>query len=403
MKTNKIKILGTQIGTNTIHSNHEELILNADIIVAAKRILKRYETLNQQAKKIEINSNFAQAINELSTEKTKNILIIANGDPLYFGMGSSLLKYFSANELDFIPYPSALQYACSKIGISSAEIISVSLHGRSDWKKLSNAVLTNKPICVLCDNKNTAPEIAKFLIERGITYFDAHILTDLNMESEAYLCTTLDKLSLSHNEYKNTTLILTPNGEYKGVKFGLNDKLSIQNNLQTKKAIRAIIASELEINNSSTVWDIGAGSGSVSFEISTICQHGQVYAVETDSKRINDIYINRKILGAANVEILHANAPLGLDELPQPDAIFIGGGLNKQADLLDYCVKKIETGKNIVCSCVLLSSLNQIKNYCKLNDLQIKITSVNISETKELADDYYFIAQNPIFVVSIKK
>ena len=184
------------------------------------------------------------------------------------------------------------------------------------------------------------------------------------------------------------------------------DALVSDRGLMTKAPVRAAALSLLRLAPDGILWDVGAGSGSLSIEAASLLPDGRVYAVERVSRRALDIQENRQRCGAANLHVVFGPAPACLASLPAPNAIFVGGGLSggAAASLLSELYARLLPGGRLVAACVLLDSLAACRQ--ALRALVTKppvLLQIAAAEARPLGSDCHLSALNPVFLVMVEK
>lgn len=174
--------------------------------------------------------------------------------------------------------------------------------------------------------------------------------------------------------------------------------------LITKSEARAISLYSLGLTPDSVVWDVGAGSGSVALEAALIAHKGRVYAVERDAESIRHLRCNLRRLGPDNVAVIQGDAPAALDDLPDPDCVFVGGGGRKLGVILDCAAGRLRPGGRIVAN--LAAMERALQAYERLQGLGFatELTMASASRAKPLPDGALrFAALNPVFIVAAKR
>lgn len=217
------------------------------------------------------------------------VVVLADGDPLFYGIGASLSKRVKPEGLKIRPAVSALQAACSRICLPCSNVKTVSLHGREDIAPLFTAVATALPICILTGGTATPATIARLLLDRGVDWYDVHIFERMGSIEEKHLCISIKQCANSFFN-DNITLLLVPNKKPRSARLGLDER-RYRGAYATKKPVRGAILEMLGIEPSNTVWDVGAGSGILSLEACTLAHEGRVIAIEKD---LNAAWIFRK-------------------------------------------------------------------------------------------------------------
>jgi precorrin-6Y C5,15-methyltransferase (decarboxylating) len=170
--------------------------------------------------------------------------------------------------------------------------------------------------------------------------------------------------------------------------------------LITKTEVRAVVLAKLQLLPGQTLWDVGAGSGSVGLEASLFLTGGSIYAVEKNQLRAAQIEVNRAKFGVANLEIICAQAPDGLASLPDPDRVFIGGGGTALKSILTEVVRRLKRAGRLVVSAVRLETLETARAVLAQASWECEITQLQVSRSQPLAGDGILAALNPVWLVS---
>ena len=174
--------------------------------------------------------------------------------------------------------------------------------------------------------------------------------------------------------------------------------------LITKSEARAISLYSLGLTPGSVVWDVGAGSGSVALEAALIAHKGKVYAVERDADSIRHLRCNLRRLGPDNVAIVQGDAPAALDNLPDPDCVFVGGGGRKLGVILDCAAGRLRPGGRIVANLAAMERALQAYECLQGLGFDADLTMASASRAKPLPDGALrFAALNPVFIVAAKR
>jgi precorrin-6Y C5,15-methyltransferase (decarboxylating) len=182
-----------------------------------------------------------------------------------------------------------------------------------------------------------------------------------------------------------------------------DDCFAREKNLITKGPIRAAGLARLGVCAADTVWDLGAGSGAVSMEAASFLPAGGVWAVEADETRAGLIRENRRRTGACLVKVVQGRAPACLDGLPDPDRVFIGGGLSRDEGVLETAWSRLKPGGRLVAHLTLLGSLERIRQFVLEQNAAHEVDMIQASQGAKLAGDVHLSALNPIFILSASK
>jgi len=169
----------------------------------------------------------------------------------------------------------------------------------------------------------------------------------------------------------------------------------------TKREVRAVSLYSLGLRHDSVVWDIGAGTGSVSVEAALIASEGQIYAIERDTDSLPLLEANVVNLGSDNIHIVNGEAPAALKTLPNPDSVFVGGSGGNLSEILEYANSRLKPNGTIVVNLAVLERTSETYNLLRKLGLTTEITQVASSRGKEMPDGAVRLeALNPVFIVS---
>ncbi|MCH5277933.1 MAG: precorrin-6y C5,15-methyltransferase (decarboxylating) subunit CbiE [Desulfovibrionaceae bacterium] len=402
------------------------ILRQAETLALPRRLLKRFQ--RSKARLIPLSPPLEPALQALEEHRRqgRRCVVLADGDPLLYGIGASLARRLgTAGEtpdkaLRILPGLSALQTACARLALPWHDLRAVSLHGRTDWIPLAHAVLGGHPVGVYTDEARTPAHIARFLLERGVDWYRMAVAADLETPRECLRQVELHEaagLTWAGGE----TVVLVPAGPARGPRLGLDESALVADaGLFTKAPVRAAALSLLGLTPDATLWDIGAGSGAVALEAAALVPRGRVFAVERQPDRVLCIQENRRRLGAPHLDIVQDSAPAGLDALPDPDAIFVGGGLSSgpaihacetscpapeadAAPLLNILLERLKAGGTLVAACSLLSSLRTLTGYLESRGLPCELTQIQAAVSSPLAGSLTLKAHNPIMLVRTRK
>ena len=172
----------------------------------------------------------------------------------------------------------------------------------------------------------------------------------------------------------------------------------------TKEEVRVVQISKARLKRGYTVYDIGCGSGSISVESAIQVEStGKIYAVDFDPKAIDLTKKNLEKFGISNVTTILGNAKEKIPELPQADAIFIGGTGGDTKEILELCHDKIKSGGRIVLGIILIETLFSVLELIKKLNLSVDITQITISKSRKTTTGTMMLARNPVTVISVTK
>ena len=403
MPQNPIIVIGVGISPHDLSEEKAQMISGADVLVAGERLLSRF--VHFKGRKIVIRSPLPSVMNAIEEERLqgRRVVVAAEGDPGFFGIGRKLLRAFG-DQVVLLPNVTSLQAAASRMRQTSESMVTVSLHGRGDIRPLFRALVRSDRVGAFTDPLFTPGRIAEALISRGADLFRMWVFENMGEEGEKFGCFELSEArTRSFSALNFIVLERTGNPEIRP-SLGLDDDLYLHEaGLITKKEVRAVGLAALGIAPHHTVWDLGAGCGSVSIEASLLAHEGAVLAVEKEERRAAMIHENVRRMGAYAVETIRGEMPACLKGLPEPDRIFVGGGLGRGKELLHESLTRLRPGGVMVLHIVLLGTLDRVRAHLRSIGWGYDLTHVQVSRSHDLAGDERLSSLNPVYILRISK
>lgn len=383
------------------------IIKKAGLLAGAKRHLEAFGENN--AKKAAVGADMDAVYGAISGHlKNGNghVAVLATGDPLLFGIGSTLVKKFGKKNVSIMPNVSTVQTAFSKIkeGWGGAAVLSV--HGRRGLGKAVGEISRHDRVALFTDSESPPSAIAKALLDAGLDY-DAWVCESLGTKEERIRKGSLRAISKIKKFHPLNVLVLIRKGfqSQGGPLFGIpDDGFAHAGGMITKEEIRVIALSKLGLRDDSVVWDIGACSGSVGIEAARLARSGHVYAIEKDGKRCVDILKNAKRFKAGNFSLIKGTAPAGLEGLPAPDAVFVGGGGRDLSAILSHVGKSLRPGGKAVVNAISPNTAHAAFEFLRQNGFEDnEMVLVSVAKAKSLGTAEMLKAFNPVFIVCGRK
>ncbi|MBT0663901.1 precorrin-6y C5,15-methyltransferase (decarboxylating) subunit CbiE [Geobacter pelophilus] len=398
----KIYLVGAGItGWEGFGPKAQEVIAKADLLIGHQRHLDIFPDFAGEKQEL----GDLSIMLELLKNSDKRTVILGSGDPNFFGIARFLLRNLPKERIEIFPNVTSVQYAFARIKEPWDDAVFVSVHGRGMGRAVDRIVAAEK-VAILTDGVNTPAAIARDLIARGAEGYDAWLCEDLGMPGEKFTKTDVrGLLDLKHSELNILILIKTwePNLIHYPL-IGIEDEeFATSKKLITKQEVRAVTLAKLRIQDDLVMWDIGAGSGSVSIEASNLMPNGKVYALERNAQCLGFLRDNLKKFVARNVMLVEAFAPEGLEELPEPDRVFIGGSGGMLEEIIEAVDRRLKSEGVIVLNAVTLDTLTKSVEFLEDHGYTVEVTCVNISRTRGLTEYKMFEAHNPVYIVAAWK
>ena len=294
---------------------------------------------------------------ELDQLQGKKVVVIATGDPMWFGIGATLGRRYGPDAIKVIPSSSAFSLVAARLTWPLNEIDCLTVHGRG-LDRLRAFLMPGNKLIILTNDGNTPGQIAELLKDTG---FGGSLLTVFSQmggaDERRFEGTAID---LDHDAIPdlNTVAIecLADEGLIlKARTPGLPDDVFEHDGQLTKREVRAITVSSLAPMPGQMLWDIGAGCGSIGIEWLRGTLNARAIAVERNMDRLGMINRNALALGVPELKVIFGEALTEIIGLPSPDAVFIGGGLTTDG-LLEYCWQNLRSGGRLVANAVTFES-----------------------------------------------
>lgn len=297
----------------------------------------------------------------LAAREGDTLVVLASGDPLFFGLGRWLLTVCPPETLTFHPHPSAVQLAFSRVKLPWQGATVVSLHGRQSDRLVQALKQGADPIAVLTDGVNTPGAIARLVQDLALPQtYRLWVCEHLGGEAERVQGYSLEAAQAQPFAPLNIVILQAisspapPDLPRIGIEDGDFLGFSDRPGLITKREVRLLALGELALQPGPVVWDVGAGTGSVSVEIARLVPDSQIFAIEKTAVGAALIQQNIARFATPQVQAIHGSAPAVLADLPAPDRVFIGGSGGHLHEILDVCAERLRAGGRIVCAIATL-------------------------------------------------
>jgi precorrin-6Y C5,15-methyltransferase (decarboxylating) len=279
-------------------------------------------------------------------------VVLASGDPFWHGVGGTLAERLDAGEWIAHSAPSTFSLAAARLGWRIESVVCLGLHAAPFERLMPHLVNGARIICLISDGK-AAGALAVWLTERGWGASQLWALSALGGARESVRPHRADSYTAEPGDSLITIALEAWGSQGLARSSGLSDDLFVHDGQITKQPMRALALSALSPRPGERLWDIGAGSGSISVEWA-LCG-GSAIAIEAREDRVANIHRNAAAFGLTHrMTVIQGAAPDILAGLEMPDAVFIGGGLDDA--LFDTVWSRIAVGTRLVAHSVTLET-----------------------------------------------
>ncbi|SEA60193.1 precorrin-6Y C5,15-methyltransferase (decarboxylating) [Desulfuromusa kysingii] len=381
-----------------------ELINHSELLFGAERLLGLFPDFPGETVTID-DHNLSEMVSRLHNCE-KRVVVLASGDPLFFGLGRYLLRNLADELIEFLPNVTSVQYAFAKIREPWDDSIFISVHGRA-LKDVVDRIVSNDKAAILTDATNTPEMIAQELMNRRRSGYKAYLCENLGTPIEKIRVTNVKGLQELDVAPLNVLILIREyEDEIQGhiPTFGIPDEefVSIKQ-LITKEEVRVVTLAKLKLRHDMCLWDIGAGSGSICVEADHLLSHGRIFAIERNSEYRQFIKENLLKFNTRNVMLIEGDAPDCLEELPDPDRVFIGGSGGRLWEILDTVDQRLAVGGRIVLNASTLDTLTSANEYFGNAGYEVEVVTVNIARTCPHSNYKLFEAYDPVYILTAVK
>ncbi|MGM9549601.1 MAG: precorrin-6y C5,15-methyltransferase (decarboxylating) subunit CbiE [Faecousia sp.] len=390
-------LIGIGMGNSeTLTLGAARRIAGCGLLIGAKRMLDAFPDHSGRKLALIRAEDIASAVRAFDGDSA----VLLSGDPGFYSGAARLYDLLDGITVETIPGISSLNYFCARLHTAWQDACLVSVHGRA-----ANAVgqiQSHEKTFLLTGGNCTAGDLCRLLTEAGLGHVKVHVGQRLSYPDERVVSGTAAELAKEH--FDDLAVVLTENPAPTAWKAGApclwDDQLIRGKSPMTKENIRLFAVARLGITRESVVWDVGAGTGSVSAACAMAAWQGQVWAVEKELEALELIGQNKQALALSNLHIVPGEAPGALAKLPKPDCVFIGGSSGSMDGIFQVALEKNPAAR-ICLTAVSLESLTDGLDCMKRFGLtKVDVTQISAAQAKTLGRYHMMMGQNPVWILS---
>lgn len=391
-------IIGMGSGVeSTLTAQAAEALRSAGIIMGARRLLA---CLPEGCTQNRVSTYKAEEmLTLLRAERPSRAVLVYSGDTGFYSGAADILPRLQANGIEYrvLPGISCVQLMASELGRPWQDWRLVSAHGRQCDPVAE--CMQGAPVLFLTGGEQSPAAICAALNKAGLGGVYAAVGERLGTPQSRVRSGEVRQLA--EQEFDSLSVLFVdavPVPERRCC--GIPDEEFCRGEVpMTKQEVRAAALAKLGVRDSDTLWDVGAGTGSVSVELALAARRGRVYAIECEAAACGLIRQNREKFRAYNMEIVEGRAPQALKDLPKPDAVFIGGTKGGMADIIGLVLEKNPAAR-ICATAIALESLNRALEALAAHGIEAEVTQLAVTRTRKVGGLHMLAANNPIFIVT---
>lgn len=357
----------------------------------------------------EVGSDLQSIRQTIESVRDRQTVMLASGDPLFYGIARFLSDSLGKDEFEVVPNVSSMQLAFARVKENWDDAYLCSL-ATQPLDRAVDQIRISERAGLFTTEQVTPSVVAEALLDRRIDYFNAYVCENLGAPGETVTHGDLQTIRGQTFAPLNVMILVRRQGaadrpaDHRGYRlFGNPDDAFLQSRpkrgLMTPNEVRCIALSELDLTPQSIVWDVGAGSGALAIEAAGIASQGAVYAIEMDAEDYGLMLENANIFSRPSLTPIHGQAPEAFADLPDADAIFVGGSGRTVPDLVAAAAVRLTGAGRIVVNVSSPDNLVAVQKVLADAKMISDIKMINISRGCYQLDRTRFEAINPTFLV----
>jgi precorrin-6B C5,15-methyltransferase / cobalt-precorrin-6B C5,C15-methyltransferase len=413
----KITIIGIgDDGLEGLTKQALEIIGSAGTVFGPANLIKKVEQSDAHAKgqRLEVLSvDLDEMASTVDRATQLPVVLLASGDPLFYGTSRFLCDRLGKDRFDVLPHVSSMQLAFARVKESWDEAYLTNL-ATQPLARVVERIRSAEKVGAFTTEQVSPDLLAKALLEQHIDYFTAYVCENLGSRDERVTRGTLSEIAAMKFANLNVMILLRlPNVPDRPANmlgkriFGNPDECFAQSRpkrgLLTPFEIRAIALAELDLGPQSVMWDVGAGSGSVAIEAAQLAPSGKIFAIEMAAEDYNILIENSRKFGTSNVVPILGEAPDAWRDLPDPDAVFVGGTGRAVVKLVEAAWTRLRIQGRIVVSVASLENLTGTERLLKQWCSDTRVLMINLARSQQQFEELRLESANPSFLISARK
>lgn len=407
----KIQIIGIgDDGLEGLTAAARQFVEGAELLIGTRQSL---DAAASQARKVEIGNDLDAVVRQIEAAGGQRVVVLTSGDPLFYGTARYLCDRLGKERFEVTPHVSSMQLAFARV--------------KESWDDAYLTNLASQPLELVVEKTRTAAKVglftteqsppdavAKALLERKIDYFTAYVCENLGSPDERVTQDELAEIARQQFSPLNVMILVRkpdvpdrPRSMVGRRLFGNPDELFQQSKpkrgLLTPAEVRAIALALLDIGPTSTVWDVGAGSGSVAIEAAQIAGGGQVFAIEMDPEDYALIASNAERFGVRNLTPILGKAPEAWAGLAAPDAVFVGGTGRQVRRIVELAFEQLRPQGRLVANVGSVENVVAVREALSAQGADAQVLMINLARGNDQLERLHLEAMHPTFLVSAVK
>ena len=396
----RVSLIGIGMGPGDLTERSASIVAGADLLVGAKRMLEAVDSVGRDTLTEYRSDAIVGYLDE--NPRYRDVAVLLSGDVGFYSGARGLLERLDRNVYDVVVEPgiSSIVYLCAKLGTTWQDAYLTSCHGRDS--NIVNLVGTRAKVFTLLSGQDSVHEMCRQLFEYNLNSVSVTVGQDFGYPTERIFTGSPSQCLDEGFGDLCVALIVNPTPDTRN-SISIPDEAFTRGDApMTKSEVRTLSVAKLKLCRDSVVYDIGAGTGSVSIEMALTAYLGKVYAIEREDIAADLIEINKRKFQAANLEVVRGLAPEAMRDLPAPTHAFIGGSSGNLRSIVECLLEKNPDVRIVINSVTMETMAETMQVVKELNLVEEEIVNVTIAKSRRLGRYHLMTGQNPVYIAVVR-
>ncbi len=393
----RVDLIGVGLGNpQTMTIEGRTALEQADWVAGSRRLV---EELAAPGQRTAAATKAGELLELIRSSGAKRPCVLYSGDTGFYSGTRTLVPLLEEAGIDcrVLPGISSPQYLAALLGEPWQDWKLVSAHGVASDPV--GEVLDGRKVFFLTGGSGGAVQLCRALTEAGLGRLHAVVGEELSYPAQRLIRGTVAELAEQSFAPLSVLLVEGVEPARRAVTQGIGDEEFVRGKVpMTKQEVRAAALAKLAIRPDEILYDVGAGTGSVSVEMALLAKCGQVYAIEREEEGLELIRTNREKFGAWQLRVIPGAAPEVLIPLPPPDAVFIGGSGGKLGEIVDHVLEK-NPAVRICISAIAVETLTAALESLGRHGLSAQVTQLWAARSRPAGQLHLMMGQNPVWLI----
>ena len=396
----EVLLVGIGMGPGDMTVRAAEKVRQADLLIGARRMLDAVDTSGRDVLAEYRSDAIVDYID--SHPEYGRIAVLLSGDIGFYSGAKGLLSRIDRAKYDVDTEAgiSSAVYLCSKMGETWQDAYLTSAHGRDS--NIVGLVNTHPKVFTLLSGEDTVHAMCRQLFDYGLNDVSVTIGQDFGYPTERIFTGTPSECLDTEFGDLCVALIVNPDPDTRNP-VGIPDEEFTRGDApMTKSEVRALSVAKLKLSPDSVVYDVGAGTGSVSVEMALTAFEGRVYAIEREDVAADLIEVNKRKFRASNIEVVRGLAPDAMADLPTPTHAFIGGSAGNLKQIVQCLLDKNPDVRIVINSVTIETMSETLQVIRELNLVEEEFVNITVARSRRLGKYHLMTGQNPVYIAVVR-